>query len=87
MFVFKNGWISSEKPNTVAHHRHLTNYMRSRPQSSNVTSYKKKQMMAMKQSIDSSQKNNLIWNYDQGAGRLNGSHATGGIGNMNITSQ
>lgn len=76
----KNGWITSEKQTTVAHQRHLTQYMKSRPQSSNITSNKKKQMIAMKQSIEVGA-NNMVWNYENSANRL-----ANGIGSLNLSS-
>jgi len=59
----------------------MTQLIKSRPQSSNVTNNRKKQMITMKQSIDVSS-NNLVWNYENNANNKLGT----GIGSLNLSS-
>ena len=76
----KNGWVSTEKQ---PQQRQLSHFGKSRPQSSNVTSNRKRQMITMKQSIDVSS-NNMVWNYDNNANNRMGATA---IGSLNMSSQ
>lgn len=75
LFVFKNGWTSSQQ-NRISHTRQPTASGKNRPQSSNHMNYRKKHIVSKQ-----SDSINRVWKYDQ-----HGKEIKAGVGSLGSAS-